>query len=78
MKRKYTMTRIYEPLYSKLKAEAAKKGVHVSVLVNERLSTPRLEKGGYVNPSNSKMVVSGYDGYIIPIAKAREMGLIKE
>jgi hypothetical protein len=39
MKRKYTMTRIYEPLYSKLKAEAAKKGVHVSVLINERLKT---------------------------------------
>lgn len=38
MKRKYTMTRIYEPLYSKLKAEAAKKGVHVSVLVNEKLT----------------------------------------
>ena len=38
MKRKYTMTRIYEPLYSKLKAEAAKKGVAVSVLINDKLS----------------------------------------
>lgn len=32
------MTRIYEPLYSKLKAEAKKKGVHVSVLINEKLA----------------------------------------
>lgn len=35
MKRKYTMTRIYEPLYSKLKAEAAKKGVPVPFPSNE-------------------------------------------
>lgn len=37
MKRKYTMVRIYEPLYSQLKKEAKKKGVFVSKLVDEKL-----------------------------------------
>lgn len=39
---------------------------------------PKLARGGYVNPGDSKMTIDIDDGYIIPVAKAKDMGLIKD